>query len=143
MGLVSFAQPPQVLEKARAKLDAQVGTDQLVDKHDLSNLSYLHNIILEILQLYPAAPMLVPHELSDDYKIRGYNILRCTILLVNAWAVHRDPNVWDDPTSFKPERFESLQLWIAGNLAMFQQRHISAVDIVSAVLASGKDVMAG
>nr|XP_027093568.1 cytochrome P450 81D1-like [Coffea arabica] len=33
-----------------------------------------------------------------------------TILLVNAWAVHRDPNVWDDPTSFKPERFEGLQV---------------------------------
>ncbi|CDP18761.1 unnamed protein product [Coffea canephora] len=58
----------------------------------------------------PVAPMLVPHESSDDYKIGGYNILRGTILLVNAWAVHRDPNVWDDPTSFKPERFEGLQV---------------------------------
>ena len=101
---------PEVLEKARAELDAQVGIDRLVDEHDLSNLPYLHNIILETLQLYPAAPMLVPHESSDDYKIGGYNIPRGTILLVNAWAVHRDPNVWDDPTSFKPERFEGLQV---------------------------------
>ncbi|XP_027148725.1 cytochrome P450 81D1-like [Coffea eugenioides] len=102
---------PEVLEKARAELNAQVETDRLVDKHDLSNLPYLHNIISETLRLYPAAPMLVPHHESfDDYKIGGYNIPRGTILLVNAWAVHRDPNVWDDPTSFKPERFEGLQV---------------------------------
>ncbi|XP_027081121.2 cytochrome P450 81Q32-like [Coffea arabica] len=99
---------PKMLEKARAKLDAQVGIDRLVDEHNLSNLPYLHNIISETLWLYPAAPMLVPHELSDDCKIGGYNIPRGTILLVNAWAIHRDPNVWDDPTSFKPERFEGL-----------------------------------
>ena len=67
---------PEVLEKARAELDAQVGTDRLVDEHDLSNLPYLHNIISETLRLYPAAPMLVPHESSDDYKIGGYNILQ-------------------------------------------------------------------
>ncbi|XP_027074370.1 cytochrome P450 81Q32-like isoform X1 [Coffea arabica] len=101
---------PEVLEKARAELDAQVGTDRLVDEHDLSNLPYLHNIISETLRLYPPTPMLVPHESSDDCKIGGYNIPRGTILLVNAWAVHRDPNVWDDPTSFKPDRFDGLQV---------------------------------
>ncbi|XP_027171128.1 cytochrome P450 81D1-like [Coffea eugenioides] len=99
----------EVLEKARAELDTQVGIDRLVDEHDLSNLPYFHNIISETLRLYPTAPMLVPHESSDDC-IEGYNIPRGTILLVNAWAVHRDPNVWDDPTSFKPERFEGLQV---------------------------------
>ncbi|CDP12330.1 unnamed protein product [Coffea canephora] len=77
---------PEVLEKTRAKLDAQVGIDRLVDEHDLSNLSYFHNIISETLRLYPAAPMLVPYESSDDCKIGGYNIPRGTILLVNAWA---------------------------------------------------------
>ncbi|XP_071905841.1 cytochrome P450 81Q32-like [Coffea arabica] len=101
---------PEVLKKARAELDAEVGIDRLVDEYDLSNLPYLHNIISKTLQLYPAAPMLVPHESFDDCKIGGYNIPRDTILLVNAWAVHRDPNIWDDPTTFKPEKFEGLQV---------------------------------
>ncbi|CDP10230.1 unnamed protein product [Coffea canephora] len=65
---------PEVLEKTRAELDAQVGTDRLVDKYDLSNLLYLHNILLETLRLYPTTLMLVLHESSDDCKIEGYNI---------------------------------------------------------------------
>ncbi|XP_027118207.2 cytochrome P450 81Q32-like [Coffea arabica] len=67
----------------------------------------------ETFRLYPAASMLVPHESSDDCEIGGYNIPRGTILLVNAWAVHRDPNVWDDPIHFKPERFEGLQVQLS------------------------------
>ncbi|CDP16980.1 unnamed protein product [Coffea canephora] len=109
-GLSLLLNYPEVLEKARTKLDAQVGIDRLVDEHDLSNLPYVHNISSETLRLYPAALMLVPHESSDDCKIGGYNIPRGTILLVNAWAVHKDPNIWDDPTSFKPERFEGFWL---------------------------------
>ncbi|KAJ6312966.1 hypothetical protein OIU77_014483 [Salix suchowensis] len=29
------------------------------------------------------------------------------VVLVNAWSIHRNPNVWDDPMSYKPERFEN------------------------------------
>lgn len=110
MGFDTFAESSEGVEKARAELEAQVGTDRLVDEHDLNNLPYLHNIILETLRLYPAAPMLLPHESSDDCKIGGYNIPRGTILMVNAWAIHRDPKIWDDPESFKPERFEGVEV---------------------------------
>ncbi|CDO96872.1 unnamed protein product [Coffea canephora] len=101
---------PEVLEKARDELETQVGTDRLTEEHDLANLPYLHNIILETFRLCPAGPMLVPHESSQDCNIGGYNIPRGTMLLVNAWAIHRDPNIWDDPESFKPERFEGVEI---------------------------------
>uniref|UniRef100_A0A5B6YT38 Putative CYP81Q32 n=1 Tax=Davidia involucrata TaxID=16924 RepID=A0A5B6YT38_DAVIN len=97
---------PEVLKKARIELDTHVGQDRLMDESDLSKLHYLHSIILETFRLCPAAPLLVPHMASSDCTIGGYDVPRDTILLVNAWAIHRDPEVWDDPTSFKPERFE-------------------------------------
>ncbi|KAJ0097271.1 hypothetical protein Patl1_28598 [Pistacia atlantica] len=69
---------PETLKKARTELDNQIGQDRLMDEPDLSKLQYVQ---------------------------RGYDVARETILLVNAWAIHRDPKLWDDPNNFKPERF--------------------------------------
>ncbi|KAF2302145.1 hypothetical protein GH714_032932 [Hevea brasiliensis] len=97
---------PNILRKARDEIENQVGQECLVDEHHLSKLPYLQNIISETLRLYPAAPLLVPHMSSDDCTLGGYDVPRGTLLLVNAWTIHRDPTIWDDPTSFKPERFD-------------------------------------
>ncbi|KAI9128159.1 hypothetical protein K1719_001152 [Acacia pycnantha] len=97
---------PHVLEKAKKEIDSQIGQERLIDELDVSKLPYLQSIISETLRLHPAAPLLVPHEASNDCTIAGYNVPRGTMVLVNAWAIHRDPQLWSDPTSFKPERFE-------------------------------------
>ncbi|KAJ0097272.1 hypothetical protein Patl1_28599 [Pistacia atlantica] len=96
---------PETLKKARTELDNQIGQDRLMDEPDLSKLQYVQSIVSETLRLYPAAPLLVPHSSSSDSSIGGYDVARETILLVNAWAIHRDPKLWDDPNNFKPERF--------------------------------------
>ncbi|KAL6498229.1 hypothetical protein OROGR_028626 [Orobanche gracilis] len=98
------------LHKAKIEIDNIIGSDRrrLIDESDLSKLPYLQSIISETFRLFPAAPLLVPHEASSDCTIGGYDIPRGTILIVNAWAVHRDPGVWDDPESFSPERFEAV-----------------------------------
>lgn len=97
---------PHILKKARVELDEHVGQQNLIDEPDLPKLPYLKCIISETLRLYPAAPMLVPHFSSDDCTVGGYDVPRHTMLLVNAWAIHRDPELWEDSESFKPERFE-------------------------------------
>nr|GMC99200.1 cytochrome P450 81E8-like [Ipomoea batatas] len=97
---------PRVLDKARAEIDNLVGQERAIEEEDLPKLKYLQSIILETLRLFPAAPLLIPHYSSDDCKIGGYDIPRDTMVLVNAWAIHRDPKVWEDPTSFRPERFD-------------------------------------
>ncbi|KAK5775427.1 Isoflavone 2'-hydroxylase [Gossypium arboreum] len=97
---------PHVLEKARAELDKLVGQEKLVEEADVAKLPYLQNIISETLRLYPAAPLLVPHSASEICSIGGYEIPKDAIVMVNAWAIQRDPKLWDDALSFKPERFE-------------------------------------
>jgi cytochrome P450 len=97
---------PEALKKAQAEIDAAVGTSRLVTADDVSHLAYLQCIMNETLRLYPAAPLLLPHESSADCKVGGYDVPRGTMLLVNVHAVHRDPAVWEDPAEFRPERFE-------------------------------------
>ncbi|KAF7847357.1 hypothetical protein BT93_L3057 [Corymbia citriodora subsp. variegata] len=100
---------PNIMQKAQAELDDIVGRDCLVDEADIHKLPYLQNIINEALRLFPPAPLLVPHESAKDCMIGGFDVPRGTMILVNAWAIQRDPKVWDDPTSFKPERYEGLK----------------------------------
>ncbi|PKI79358.1 hypothetical protein CRG98_000236 [Punica granatum] len=99
---------PASLDKARVELDNYVGQDRLIDEQDLPHLPYLQSVINETLRLFPPGPLLVPHYSSSDATIQGFDVPQGTMLFVNAWALHRDPTVWDDPTSFRPERFEGL-----------------------------------
>lgn len=101
---------PQLLVNARAELDAKVGHERFMSEEDLPNLPYLNNIVLETFRLFPAAPLLLPHESSEDCRLGEYDIPRGTMVLVNAWGIHRDPEVWEDAASFKPERFQGKQV---------------------------------
>ncbi|KAF2302130.1 hypothetical protein GH714_032886 [Hevea brasiliensis] len=100
---------PQVLEKAKKELDFEIGQESLMDESDVSKLPYLQSIILETLRLHPAGPLLLPHLSRSDCTIQGYDVPSNTIVFVNAWAIHRDPQLWDDAGKFKPERFEGAQ----------------------------------
>ncbi|KAB2063924.1 hypothetical protein ES319_A10G251900v1 [Gossypium barbadense] len=91
----------------KSEIDFHISHGRLLDETDLPRLDYVQNVISETLRLTPAVPLLIPHVSSDRCNVLGYNIPKGTILLVNVWAIHRDPKVWDEATSFKPERFEN------------------------------------
>ncbi|KAG6471111.1 hypothetical protein ZIOFF_072208 [Zingiber officinale] len=81
---------PHVLEKAATEFDTKVGHERPISEDDLLNLTYLNCIIHETLRLYPATPLLAPHETSKDCTVAGFDVFAGTMLLVNAWAIHKD-----------------------------------------------------
>ncbi|KAL8494530.1 hypothetical protein ACS0TY_025369 [Phlomoides rotata] len=100
---------PHVLNKARKEIDDNIGHERLFDEADIAELPYLKCVINETLRLYPAGPLLVPRESSDQCSVGGYRVPRGTMLLVNVWAIHNDPKNWENPREFKPERFEGIE----------------------------------
>ncbi|EMS53129.1 Cytochrome P450 71C1 [Triticum urartu] len=78
---------------------------KLQEEEDLSSMAYLRATIKETLRMHPPAPFLLPHFSTADCKIDGYLIPANTRVLVNAWALGRDPSSWERPEDFWPERF--------------------------------------
>lgn len=101
---------PKVLDKAKAEINTHIDQERLVEDSDLPKLTYISCVIYEALRLFPPAPLLIPHYSSEDCTIGGYHIAKGTLLLVNAWAIHRDSALWEKATEFKPERFEKEKL---------------------------------
>lgn len=95
---------PEVLRKARDEIDNHVGNSRLISETDLASIPYLHAIINESLRL-GFVRILPARESSEDCTVGGYFVPKGTQLLVNAWAVHSDPDVWKEPDRFEPDRF--------------------------------------
>ncbi|KAJ8765477.1 hypothetical protein K2173_014599 [Erythroxylum novogranatense] len=98
---------PNTLTKVREEIHQQIGQEVLLEEPDIPKLRYLQNVISEALRMYPASPIIDPHMSSQDCVVGGYHIPRGTMLLANAWSLHRDPTLWEDPDTFKAERFET------------------------------------
>ncbi|ONK64790.1 uncharacterized protein A4U43_C07F29950 [Asparagus officinalis] len=101
---------PDELHKAQAEIDQHTNNKNMLQESDLPNLPYLNQIVTETLRLYPVGPLLVPHESRTHCTIGGYDVDPGTMLLVNAYAIQRDPTVWDEPDKFMPERFEDAKV---------------------------------
>ncbi|CAA0831866.1 Flavonoid 3-monooxygenase [Striga hermonthica] len=106
---------PQVTKKLQKELESVVGSAHMVDEHHLDSLHYLDAVIKEAQRLHPVAPLLIPHESTQDCTIEGFHIPKRSRLLVNVWAIGRDPDVWPDPEKFSPERFIGSKIDLRGH----------------------------
>ncbi|XP_042041002.1 cytochrome P450 71AU50-like [Salvia splendens] len=103
-----------VMKKLQQELELVVGLDQMVEESHLDKLEYLDCVIKEAMRLHPVAPLLVPHESMEDCEIQGFYIPKKSRVIVNVWAIGRDPDVWANPDSFTPERFVGSEIDLRG-----------------------------
>lgn len=107
-------QNPRVMRKARDEVRRVVGGKPKITESDIKELNYLRLVIKEAMRLHPPAPLLVPRLTTDKFEIQGYDIPLKTQVVFNAYAMARDPNFWDKPEVFKPERFEESSVDFKG-----------------------------
>ncbi|GJY40680.1 cytochrome P450 76A2-like protein [Tanacetum coccineum] len=96
---------PEKMTRAKDEIASVIGPNQKLEESDVENLPYLQAITKETLRLHAPIPFLVPRKAGQDTNFMGYHIPKGTQLFVNAWAIGRDPECWENPNSFEPERF--------------------------------------
>ncbi|KAL6622471.1 hypothetical protein ACP70R_032350 [Stipagrostis hirtigluma subsp. patula] len=97
---------PDAMAAATEELDRVVGRGRWTTERDLADLPYVDAVVKESMRLHPVAPLLVPHHAREDAVVGGYDVPAGARVLVNVWAVARDPASWPDaPGEFRPERF--------------------------------------
>ncbi|KAG9446569.1 hypothetical protein H6P81_012697 [Aristolochia fimbriata] len=88
-------------------LERKEGGSKGVDETHLPHLAYLRLVVKETLRLHPPTPLLIPRENKRHCVVDGYDVFPKTRVIVNALAVGLDPESWDDPEEFRPERFRN------------------------------------
>lgn len=102
--LTELMHTPEALKCVQQELADVVGLDRRVEESDFEKLTYFKCVVKETLRLHPPIPVSL-HKSSEDTTVVGYHIPKGTRVMVNAYAINRDKNYWDDPNTFNPSRF--------------------------------------
>nr|XP_010910607.1 premnaspirodiene oxygenase [Elaeis guineensis] len=97
---------PEIMVKAQVEVRQAFKGKTKIEEEDITKLHYIKLVIKESLRLHPPVPLLGPKVCREACKVDGYDIPFGSRIIINAWAVARDPRYWEDPESFKPERFD-------------------------------------
>jgi cytochrome P450 len=71
---------------------------------DLPALTFTEHVVKEALRLYPPAWSLSRTNLEDD-TIGGWHIPAGSLVVMNPYAIHRDPRFYEEPQAFRPQRW--------------------------------------
>nr|ACN40389.1 unknown [Picea sitchensis] len=97
---------PHAIQRLQEEIESVVGQHGKVKESNLASMVYLQCVVKETLRLYPSLPLAIPHASVEAVTVGGYYIPKKTMVLINLWAIGRDPIVWgEDASEFKPERF--------------------------------------
>ncbi|KAH9776483.1 cytochrome P450 71A22 [Citrus sinensis] len=113
--MTEFIRNPSVMRRAQNEVRGVVKGREVVEESDISELMYLKLVVKEALRLHPPAPLLVPRETTEDCRVGEYEIPSGTRVLINAKAIATDPEHWEHPFEFRPERFLNSSIDLKGN----------------------------
>ncbi|CAO2194307.1 unnamed protein product, partial [Urochloa humidicola] len=105
---------PHQMQKLQADIRAAGGasTGHLVTEDHLGRVPYLKAVISETLRLHTPELLLIPRETTEDTELLGYHIPARTRVVVNAWAIGRDPKTWERALKSSCHRGLSMLQWI-------------------------------
>uniref|UniRef100_A0A0E0M821 Uncharacterized protein n=1 Tax=Oryza punctata TaxID=4537 RepID=A0A0E0M821_ORYPU len=114
--MAELVRKPRVIAKAHVEVRQTFqGKNTITEDDGVNRLTYLKMVIKESLRMHCPVPLLGPRKCREKCKVMDYDIPKNTTILVNAWAICRDPTYWDDAEEFKPERFKNNSIGYKGS----------------------------
>ncbi|KAG2285883.1 hypothetical protein Bca52824_045487 [Brassica carinata] len=114
-GIAELVNHPDIQSKLRNEIDTVLGLGVQVTEPELHRLPYLQAVIKETIRRRMAVPLLVPHMNLKDAKLAGYDIPEESRILINAWWLANNPDSWNSPEEFRPERFLEEEAHVEAN----------------------------
>ncbi|PIA27964.1 hypothetical protein AQUCO_07400068v1 [Aquilegia coerulea] len=96
---------PSIMQEVQKEVREVVRGKLTIHDSDIDEMHYLKSVIKETLRLHPPNSLLVPRESMEKVQIQGYDIPAKTTVIINAFAIGRDPKSWEEPEKFWPKRF--------------------------------------
>ncbi|KAL3849307.1 hypothetical protein ACJIZ3_011189 [Penstemon smallii] len=112
--MTALIKKSSTLKKVQEEIRGHVGNKGIVDEDDINKLPYLKAVVKETLRFYPPSPLL-PRATTVRCNLDGYEIEPNTMVMVNVWDIGRDPEYWDNPNEFLPERFLTSNIDFKGH----------------------------
>ncbi|XP_047953166.1 carnosic acid synthase-like [Salvia hispanica] len=103
--MVELLLHPDKMAKVKAELKSVLRDKSIAEASDIAKLPYLQATVNEAFRYHPPSPLVGPREAREVTKVNGYTIPKKTRVLVNFWAITKDPRIWKNPEVFEPERF--------------------------------------
>ncbi|XP_018338509.1 PREDICTED: cytochrome P450 4C1 [Trachymyrmex septentrionalis] len=103
--LAQLAEDKDIQDRVRNEVDSAIqGNEKKFNFKLLKQLPYLERCIKEALRLYPSVPF-ISRICGEDIKLQSYLVPAGTMIVINIYAAHRNPNFWPNPQVFDPDRF--------------------------------------
>ncbi|KAK3415508.1 hypothetical protein EUGRSUZ_H01127 [Eucalyptus grandis] len=97
---------PEIQERLYDEIKSVVGEGaEQVKEEDLQRMGYLKAVVLEGLRRHPPGHFVLPHAVKEDVELGGHAITKDAAINFMVAEMGWDPEVWEDPMEFKPERF--------------------------------------
>ncbi|CAG2117313.1 unnamed protein product [Medioppia subpectinata] len=108
--LVILAAYPQIQQHIQKEIDEVIGKERSPNFADRNQMPYLQAFMYEVWRFRTLTPINLPRYASKDMVISGFKIPKDTQIMANFWAIDNDPNLWENPSQFRPERLLSNDL---------------------------------